>query len=81
MLAVRGAGCKRKLEIMDENSKKDLTNTDICGRVAKNNVLIEWVLDYIGNDKTFTGQINIEINVVDGQVKEFKAGHMRREVV
>ena len=66
---------------MEENSKKGLTNADVCSKVSKNNVLVEWVLDYVGNDKTFTGQINVEINVVDGDVKDFKTGHMRREVV
>jgi hypothetical protein len=66
---------------MEENSKKSLTNPDLCGRVAKNNALIEWVNDYIGVDNAFTGKITIEINVVDGTVKDFKAGHMRREVV
>lgn len=66
---------------MSKLPKKDLTNADLCNRVAKNNALIEWVLDYIGCDKNFTGQINIEINVADGQVRDFKTGHMRREVV
>lgn len=66
---------------MKENSKKTLTNDDICSKVAKNNALIEWALFYIGADNEFTGQINIEINVADGKVKDFKTGHMRRDVV
>lgn len=66
---------------MEENSKKSLTKDDTYNRIVKNNALVEWILDYVGNDKTFTGQINVEINVADGVVKDFKIGHMRREVV
>jgi len=64
-----------------KNTKKTLTSGGDYDKISANNTLIEWVLKDIGAEDDFTGQINVEINVVDGEVKDFKIGHMRRVIV
>lgn len=64
-----------------KNHKKELTGGDEFVKIQKNNTLIEWVFDYIGMDNAFTGQINIEINLTDGEVKDFFISQRKREVV
>ena len=63
------------------DAKKTLDKGDNFAKISKNNALIEWVMFHIKAENDFTGQITIEINVVDGVIKDFKTGHMRREVV
>ena len=58
-----------------------MTKPDEFAKIQKNNALIEWVLVYIGAENEFTGQINIEINVVDGEVKDFYVSPRTREIV
>jgi len=63
------------------DAKKDLTKRTEYVKISKNNALIEWVLVYLGEKEGFTGKITIEINVIDGDVKDFKTGLFRRELI